>query len=261
MSRKIAEELLPRLRQRYANRGREGRTRLIDAVCEQWGYSRKHTTKLLGAKAGWEGHPTRRQGRPPAYGAEVLTVLWRIWKAAEQPCGKRLKALLPTWLPHYEAGYGRLGKTLRQKVLSISAAQIDRRLAARKVRGSHRGRCGTKPGGILKTQIPIRTDNWDVTRPGFLEADTVAHCGGRLEGDFIWSVTYCDLYSGWTCNRAVWNKRRLRASWRHPRSGGGAAFRAARFRYGQRQRVPQLAPVAPLPRTAQTGGFHPLAAL
>ncbi len=206
MSRKIAEELLPRLRQRYANRGREGRTRLIDAVCEQWGYSRKHTTKLLGAKAGWEGHPTRRQGRPPAYGAEVLTVLWRIWKAAEQPCGKRLKALLPTWLPHYEAGYGRLGKTLRQKVLSISAAQIDRRLAARKVRGSHRGRCGTKPGGILKTQIPIRTDNWDVTRPGFLEADTVAHCGGRLEGDFIWSVTYCDLYSGWTCNRAVWNK-------------------------------------------------------
>jgi hypothetical protein len=59
---------------------------------------------------------------------------------------------------------------------------------------------------LLKTQIPIRTDNWDITRPGFLEADTVAHCGGRLEGDFIWSVTYCDILSGWTCNRAVWNK-------------------------------------------------------
>jgi hypothetical protein len=59
---------------------------------------------------------------------------------------------------------------------------------------------------LLKTQIPIRTDNWDITRPGFLEADTVAHCGGSLEGDFIWSVTYCDILSGWTCNRAVWNK-------------------------------------------------------
>jgi hypothetical protein len=59
---------------------------------------------------------------------------------------------------------------------------------------------------LLKTQIPIRTDNWDITRSGFLEADTVAHCGGSLEGDFIWSVTYCDILSGWTCNRAVWNK-------------------------------------------------------
>jgi hypothetical protein len=86
------------------------------------------------------------------------------------------------------------------------AAQIDRLLAARKTRVGHRGRCGTKPGGLLKTQIPIRTDNWDITRPGYLEADTVAHCGGSLEGDFVWSVTYCNIYSGWTANRAVWNK-------------------------------------------------------
>lgn len=68
MSRKIAEEVLPRLRQRYAGRGREGRTRLIDEVCEQWGYSRKHAIKLLGAKAGWGGDPSVRKGRPPSYG-------------------------------------------------------------------------------------------------------------------------------------------------------------------------------------------------
>lgn len=74
-------------------------------------------------------------------------------------------------------------------MLAISPAQIDRLLAPRKVRVGHRGRCGTKPGGLLQTQIPIRTDNWDITRPGFLEADTVAHCGGSLEGDFI----YCDI--------------------------------------------------------------------
>jgi hypothetical protein len=58
----------------------------------------------------------------------------------------------------------------------------------------------------LKTQIPIRTDHWDITRPGFLEADTMADCGGSLEGDSLWSVTFTDLHSGWTCNRAVWNK-------------------------------------------------------
>jgi hypothetical protein len=206
MSRKIAEEVLPRLRQRYAGRGREGRSRLIDEVCEQWGYSRKHAIKLLGAQTGWGGNPAVRKGRPPTYDEAVTAVLWAIWKVAEQPCGSRLKALLPIWLPHYEEEHGRLDPALRRKVLAISAPQIDRLLAPRKVRAGHRGRCGTKPGGLLKTQIPIRTDNWDITRPGFLEADTVAHCGGSLEGDFIWSVTYCDIFSGWTCNRAVWNK-------------------------------------------------------
>lgn len=206
MSRKLSEEVLPRLRQRYAGRGREGRSRLIDEVCEQWGYSRKHAIKLLGAKAGWGGDPAKRKGRPPEYGDEVIDVLWGIWKASEQPCGKRLKALLPRWLPYYETEHGRLTRGLRKQVLAVSAAQIDRLLAPRKTRTGHRGRCGTKPGGLLKTQIPIRTDNWDITRPGFLEADTVAHCGGSLEGDFIWSITYCDIYSGWTCNRAVWGK-------------------------------------------------------
>ena len=85
MSRKVAEEMLPRLRQRYAGRGREGRSRLLDEVCEQWGHSRKHAIKLLGAKAGWGGDPAVRKGRPPTYGVEVVEVLWRIWPVAEQP--------------------------------------------------------------------------------------------------------------------------------------------------------------------------------
>ncbi len=68
MSRKIAEEVLPCLRQRYAGRGREGRTRLIDEVCGLWGYSRKHAIKLLGAKAGWGADSGVRKSRPPTYG-------------------------------------------------------------------------------------------------------------------------------------------------------------------------------------------------
>lgn len=136
----------------------------------------------------------------------MAEIFWQIWKVAEQPCGKRLAAMREQWLPHYERRHGKLGKDLRKRVLSISAAQIDRLLAPRRARAGGKGRCGTKPGGLLKTQIPIRTDNWDITRPGYLEADTVAHCGESLEGDFIWSVTYTDIFSGWTANRAVWNK-------------------------------------------------------
>lgn len=130
-------------------------------------------------------------------------MLWRIWKVAEQPCGKRLAGLLPEWI---QQQYVVLSRELREDSLDVSAAQIGRLLAPRKEQAEHHGRCGTKPGGLLKTQIPIRTDNWDITRPGFLEVDTVAHCGFSLDGDFIWSVTYTDIYSGWAANRAVWNK-------------------------------------------------------
>jgi hypothetical protein len=80
MSRKVVEEMLPRLRQRYMGRGREGRQWMIDEICEQWGYRRKHAIKLLGVQAGWVGDPTVRKGSPPKYVAEAVKVLWRIWR-------------------------------------------------------------------------------------------------------------------------------------------------------------------------------------
>lgn len=79
----------------------------------------------------------------------------------------------------------------------ISPATLDRLLAPARAEYV-RGRCGTKPGNLLRTEIPIRTGMWDLSRPGYLEADRVAHCGGSLAGDFIWSVTYTDILSGWT---------------------------------------------------------------
>ena len=100
MSQKIREQMLPRLRQRYAGRGREGRSRMIDELCEQFDYSRKHAIKLLNAKAGWGGDSAMRKGRPAVYGQEVADVLWCVWRAAEQPSGKRLVELLSLWLPH-----------------------------------------------------------------------------------------------------------------------------------------------------------------
>jgi len=188
------------------NRGREGRSRLVDEVCEQWGYSRKHALKLLNGKAGWGGSVEVARGRPVVYGADVGAVVGRIWLAAEQVCGKRLKAVMNLWLPYYEAEQGRLNPQLRKKVLGASAATLDRLLKTWRVKHPPRGLCGTRPGSLLRTEIPIRTQNWDMTRPGYLEADTVAHCGGSMSGDFIWSVTYTDIYSGWTATRAVWNR-------------------------------------------------------
>ena len=87
----------------------------------------------------------------------------------------------------------------------MSAATIDRLLASSRVK-CKRGLNGTKPGKILKKHIPIKTDQWDEDKPGFLEAATVAYCGTSLAGNFVWSLTMTDICSAWTENRAVWNK-------------------------------------------------------
>ncbi|MEE8056936.1 MAG: hypothetical protein V3T17_03755 [Pseudomonadales bacterium] len=92
-------------------------------------------------------------------------------------CSKKLKAAIPLWLPFYEMAYEPLAAEIQDKLLSISHATIDRVLKPIRVKYGRKGLGGTKPGSLLKNQIPIRTHHWDVSQPGFMEADTVAHCG------------------------------------------------------------------------------------
>jgi hypothetical protein len=114
--------------------------------------------------------------------------------------------MLPIWLPWFEKDHGILSPEARQRLTAMSARTLDGLLKpVRRLHGT-RGRCGTRPGSLLKHQIPIKTEHADVHKPGVLEADTVAHCGNSLDGDFIWSLTLTDIFSGWTENRAVWNK-------------------------------------------------------
>ncbi len=121
-------------------------------------------------------------------------------------CSKKLKAAIPLWIPFYEPLYEPLTTETQNKLLSISAATIDRLLKPVRLKQGRKGLAGTKPGSLLKNQIPIRTHHWDVSQPGFLEADTVAHCGNSLAGDFVWSLTMTDIHTTWTENRATWNK-------------------------------------------------------
>jgi hypothetical protein len=120
-------------------------------------------------------------------------------------CSKLLKAAMPEWLPFFESHYGELDRDTREKLLQVSPATIDRILKLTKSKVS-KGKSGTKPGKMLRNEIPIRTNFWDVEIPGFVEADTVAHCGGSLEGEFVWSLTLTDICTTWTESRAVWAK-------------------------------------------------------
>jgi len=114
--------------------------------------------------------------------------------------------MLQDWLPFYDQEYGPLQPSVRKNLLQISKNSIDRLLRpTRRHYGTH-GRCGTRPGTQLLHQIPIKTTHWDVSEPGFMQADTVAHGGLSMEGEFVWSLTFTDILSGWTENRATWNK-------------------------------------------------------
>jgi hypothetical protein len=194
---------LEQLKRRYLKRGKEGRSRLLDEFCEHYGYERKYAIKLLGGKLAASNHFIR-SGPEPKY-QPVQEIIERIWLSAEQPCGKRLAPALALWVPHYTRHYGRLLPCQRKLLNEISPATLDRLLVENKSRAL-RGLSGTRPGTLLRRQIPIQGEVWDEKRAGFLEADSVAHCGASLAGNFIWSLVYTCLASTWTEGRAVWNK-------------------------------------------------------
>jgi hypothetical protein len=203
MSNELRSQWLPKLQARYAGRGREGKSRMLDEFCEDHGYERKYAIKLL---SGTLPVPSGRVRPGPERRYELVEpVVRQMWLTAEQPCGKRLAPILRQWLPYYERRFGELSGRQRQLLRHASAATLDRMLAPARAQ-FRRGRGGTKPGSLLRSEIPIRTGTWDLSQVGYLEADSVAHCGASLAGSFIWSLTYTDILSGWTEGGAVWNK-------------------------------------------------------
>jgi transposase InsO family protein len=205
MSLSSKREYLARIQARYQRVGREFKSRILDEFSLNCGYHRKAALRLLLGPG--PGALKKRPGPKPTYDAERLRPVLKIfWLASDQLCGKRLHAALPEWLEHYGPGHRPLSAKLRQQLLTISPAQIDRLLRPARVRHPRRGLATTKPGSLLRTRIPTRGGPPDTSTPGHVEADTVAHCGDTTAGDFVYSLTFTDLYSGWTENRAVWNK-------------------------------------------------------
>lgn len=203
MSQRSRQEYLKRVWPRYQRVGREYKQHILDEFCINCEYERKYAIKLLNRPLGGRQRPP---GPGATYGEAEREVLAYLWRQTDYLCSKRLKAALPIWLPHYERHQGALSPAVRERLGRMSPATIDRLLAPLRAKLAPRGRCGTKPGTLIRTQIPIRAEEWNVNQPGYLEADTVAHCGESLAGSFVWSMTCTDIMTGWTESRAVWNK-------------------------------------------------------
>ena len=191
------------LRYKYASRAQK--KNILDEFCNTCDYNRKYAIRLLNSKNKSRPQKTSKRGRKTLYHDPLIAqVLTDIWVATNLACAKRLKAMIPLFLPHYKKYI--LSKEIKEKLLKISPATIDRLMAPTRSKFAKKGLATTKPGSIIKKQIPIKTNQWNETIPGFIEADTVAHCGSTVAGMFVYSLNCVDIASGWTEQRAVWGK-------------------------------------------------------
>jgi hypothetical protein len=178
---------------------------MLDEFCETAEYNRKYALRLLNGPPPEQKREASRRSRGASYSARAIAVLAAIWEAAGYPWSLRLKALLPTWLPWARKRLS-ISKAIEQELQAISPRQMDRRLAPHKRKAKRRLFGRTKPGTLLKHQIPIKTDSWKATAPGSCELDLVSHSGNNAAGEFIHSLNTTDLLSGWTETQAVMGK-------------------------------------------------------
>jgi hypothetical protein len=197
-------------RQRYGGLSAAGKRRLLDELELLTGYHRKSLLRLLNRhpsptpdgvdameeKVELKPHPRRR------YGPEAAAALVPLWEASDRLCGKRLAALLPLLVESLEQhGHLSLDLAVREQVLAMSSATIDRLLAPiRKASGGNNWRRPPRAYSGVRRRVPVRTfKGWDDHHePGWLEIDLVAHCGGRMQGPFLWTLVATDIATGWS---------------------------------------------------------------
>jgi len=198
MSLGARREYFKQIWRRYQKASKQEKGLILNEFCTVCQYCRKYAIRLLG-----EGPRERKKKSGPKeiYDQAFVEVLYELWQLMRRMCGKKMKVALPEWLAFYSSE--KLTKEIEKKLKKISASHIDRLL--RPFKKLH-GRSTTKRGSFLKTKIPIEIQHDGVKEPGYVQSDTVAHCGDHIDGAYAHSLTVTDICSNWTENRAVWRK-------------------------------------------------------
>jgi hypothetical protein len=221
LTMKEKQALTREISKRYQHADKKEKGKILDELVKTTGYNRKYATHILAA---W-GKPTTARlggktvrltasarkrkkggGRKPVYTGEFVSALRAIWVFFWYRCGKILAPFIREQLPSLEPHFA-ISPDVRKLLLAVSPATIDRLLKPDKKKLALKGKCGTKPGNLLKKQIPVRTYYPDADKKcGFFEIDTVHHCGFSDSGEFCLTLTATDVYSGWVELRPLLNK-------------------------------------------------------
>jgi len=210
VTRKSIREYTQAIRNRYRKANKKEKTRILDEFTKTTGLHRKAAIRLLNRVN--KPQATRRQGRPRKYSNEVVGALKIAWEAGDRLCSKRLHPFLPEMVRVLrENRESNITVEVESQLCRISPSTIDRLLHPFRQQGGRRSFSTTKPGSLLKNSIPIRTfTDWEENRPGYLETDTVAHCGDSVEGFYLNTLMAVDVASGWAEGSAVWGKSQER---------------------------------------------------
>jgi len=197
MSQQSKRELFAEIQPRYLKAKKAEKQRILDEFTVSTGYHRKYAIRVL--KHGYKRRAHKPKGRTAIYRGEVVRALEQIWEIYGRICSKRLHPYLPEGIKVLErCGELRLSPETKTLLLRMSRSSIDRCLAPVRFNQPH-GRSTTKPGTLLKKNIPIRTfADWDEDKPGFLEIDCVAHSGDNISGQYLYTLTCTDICTGWT---------------------------------------------------------------
>jgi hypothetical protein len=208
MARQSKREYLHSLYKRYRQGRRTQKTAMLEEFCKVCGYNRKYAIWLLSRPLSKAGARRRVTVRSATYSKAAVGTLAKVWEASGYLCSQRLKAALPQWLPWIKKHFEVNGE-LEKELLAISARQMDRRLSPHKRTVKRRLYGTTRPGSLLKQMIPVKTDHWDVTLPGYLEIDLVSHSGASAAGEFIYTLDCVDIATSWVERQAVMGKGQL----------------------------------------------------
>ena len=197
MSQRSKRALFAEVQPRYLKASKTEKQKILDEFTANTDYHRKYAIRIL--KRGYKRRPNKPKGRTAIYRGEVVEALEQIWETYGRICSKRLHPYLPEGIKVLErCGELRLSTGTKELLLRISRSSIDRCLAPARFNQPH-GLSTTKPGTLLKKNIPVRTfADWNEDKPGFLEVDLVAHCGDSPAGQFLNTLTCTDLCTGWT---------------------------------------------------------------
>lgn len=204
MSQELKREYLRAIRERYQKSTRVRKSMILEEFVTVCGYSRKYAIRILNGRQ----DPSQRKcrGRSTKYSAEIVYHLVRLWDAMGRPCSTRFKAAAPEWIGFDPDPILRENACYRALVLGVSRSHLDRLLRPYRSQ-TRKGPSLTRQGlKHFRQRIPIEPKDWNVTAPGHVQSDTVAHCGDRLEGGFANTLTLTDIHTTWTETRALWGK-------------------------------------------------------